>query len=551
MNFLERIFQRLEKVRNAPVLREVRGDNVVAASGSDLLAMIAQARVFIASIGLKRGDRCALLALNSVRWAAVDLALIAEGIIVVPLYSRQAPNELAAMIRDSGAEHVFCANAELRATILGACQDAPVISLFDEIFAEPGNVISPNLQAEHLSNGPVTIIYTSGTSGEAKGVMLSAGNVDFMLSRTIERLDQLTGKQASQEQVFHYLPFNFAASWIALLTYLSRNCVVTLSTDLTKLADEMRVAAPNYFLNVPALLERVRGKIEDSVRGKGDWITSLYARAKRAYLSTASEKPKMSDRIALAIARRLIFPTIRKSVGPHLKALICGSAPLAVETQEFFMMLGIPVLQVYGLTETTAICTLDDPSFVEPGYVGPAIPGIEMQLGENQEILVRGPNIFMGYWNRPGETAKVLRDGWFHTGDQGEVNARGHWKITGRIKNLIILNSGHNIAPEPLEEELTNRLPGAQVMLIGNGRSYLAAIIAAGASAVNDAKCRIEIEAMNARLPHYRKIRAFHLAADSFAIESGMLTANGKLRRDAIAAHFKTQIEHLYQKREV
>ena len=134
-------------------------------------------------------------------------------------------------------------------------------------------------------------------------------------------------------------------------------------------------------------------------------------------------------------------------------------------------MLGIPVLQVYGLTETTGICTLDDPRHVEPGRVGPAISGIEMKLGENDEIIVRGPNIFPGYWNRPQETAKALRDGWFHTGDQGEVDGAGNWRIIGRIKNLIILGSGHNIAPEPIEEELLKNLPGAQqAVLVGNGR---------------------------------------------------------------------------------
>ncbi len=142
------------------------------------------------------------------------------------------------------------------------------------------------------------------------------------------------------------------------------------------------------------------------------------------------------------------------------------------------MMLGIPVLQVYGLTETTAICTMDDPAQVEPGRVGPAIPGIEMKVGENSEIVVRGPNIFPGYWHRPEQTAQVLRDGWFHTGDQGEVDANGNWRITGRLKNLIILNSGHNIAPEPIEEELLRAIRGAQqVVLVGNGRSFLAAII--------------------------------------------------------------------------
>ncbi|MFZ0465529.1 MAG: hypothetical protein WAL78_07465, partial [Candidatus Acidiferrales bacterium] len=196
---------------------------------------------------------------------------------------------------------------------------------------------------------------------------------------------------------------------------------------------------------------------------------------------------------------------------------------------------------------------MDDPACVEPGYVGHAIPGLEMKVGDNQEILVRGPNVFSGYWNRPEETAKVLRDGWFHTGDQGEMNERGNWKITGRIKNLIILNSGHNIAPEPLEEELARLLPKAQqVVLVGNERSYLSAIVTTEANlGLTEADVTGALEQMNARLPHYRQIRAFHIERKSFTIESGLLTANGKLKRDAIAAHLKTQIEELYRKRQV
>ena len=543
--FLQRILRRLESAGDTPILQEIRDGKTISATGSELLELTARARAYLTSAEIQKGERCALLAPNSIRWTAVDLAMMTEGIVVLPLYARQAPGELAAMVQDSGAKRILCENAELGDAILGAARELPPVSLFDEIFAAPEKK-TPSASLLKSSD-PVTIIYTSGTSGEAKGVVLSAGNVDFMLARTTERLNQLMKGSAAPERVFHYLPFNFAASWIALLSYLSRNSVVTLSMDLTKLADEMRIAAPNYFLNVPALLERVRAKVEDGIRAKGGWIAALYAKAKRAYLAGAGAH--FADRIALAAARALLFPTVRKTLGPQLKALICGSAPLAMETQKFFFMLGIPVLQAYGLTETTAICTLDDPAFVESGWVGPAISGIEMQLGENQEILVRGPNIFSGYWNRPEETAKALRDGWFHTGDQGEVNQNGRWKITGRIKNLIVLNSGHNVAPEPIEEELANRLPGSQVMIVGNGHSYLAALIASANSALNREQANAAIEAMNARLPHYRQIRAFHLSEEAFTIERGMLTANGKLKRDAIAAHFRLQIEEMYRKR--
>src|SRR5436305_2635770 len=232
----------------------------------------------------------------------------------------------------------------------------------------------------------------------------------------------------------------------------------------------MRAAAPDYFLNVPALLERMRKAVDEQLWKTGGIVLGIYTRAKSAWMRMREGKGTFADRISLSLAIAAVFPAIRKKmIGSNLKALICGSAPLSVETQLYFMMLGIPVLQVYGLTETTAICTMDDPRHVEPGRVGSAITGIEMKLGANEEIIVRGPNVFPGYWKRPDETAKVLRNGWFHTGDQGEVSAAGNWKISGRIKNLIILNSGHNIAPEPIEDELLNLLPNAQqVVLVGN-----------------------------------------------------------------------------------
>lgn len=549
MNFLFTIMKRLNEMPDATVLQEIRGAEKVKASGNDLSMLMTKAAVFMRACGLKKGDRCALLGSNSIRWIAADLALMANGVIVVPLYVRQAPAELAMMVRDSGASRILCENQELCDALRNADRDMPPISLFDEVFARGGSI--GYISSEFSPTDPLTIIYTSGTSGEPKGVVLNIGNVDYMLSCTTASLDKLMGAQTAPDQVFHWTPLNFAASWISLLTYLSRNSVISLSTDLSKLPDEMRIASPNYFLNVPTLLERVRTKIEGQIRERGGWVAATFSKAKRAYLMRETGDASFSDRICLAIANALIFPTIRKGIGPRLKALICGSAPLSVETQKFFIMLGIPVLQAYGLTETTAICTLDDPGSIEPGYVGRAIPGIEMKIGDNQEILVRGPNIFSGYWNRPQETATALRDGWFHTGDQGEVNSRGNWKITGRIKNLIILNSGHNIAPEPLEEELSALLPqAAQVVLVGNGRSFLAAIITTETNpALTENEISAAVDRVNSRLPHYKQIRAFHLERQPFTIESGLLTAMGKLKRDAIAARMKTQIEELYRKR--
>jgi len=547
LNFLEHIFETLRHAGDRPVVQELRGERFAPVSGRELLEQVHAARRFLTLAGLRKGDRCALLAHNSIRWAAVDLALMAEGVMVVPLYARQAPAELVGIMKDCRPSLILCGDAPLAGAIAQAWPEVPRRVLFDEVFAAGVSSDAPAPPVALVSRDPVTIIYTSGTSGEAKGVMLTAGNLDHMLSCTTARLDLLRGRRQELDRVFHYLPFCFAGSWVMLLTCLSRASVLTLSTDLSRLAEEMRLADPHYFLNVPTLLERVRSAIGRQLDERGGAALALFQKGEAAWLRRHDGTARGADGFWIALAKSAVFPAIRRRLPRKLEALICGSAPLARETQLFFLMLGVRVLQVYGLTETTAICTMDHPEHIEPGRVGPAIAGTEMKLGENDEILVRGPNIFPGYWNRPQETAKVLRDGWFHTGDQGEINPAGNWRITGRLKNLIILNSGHNIAPEPLEETLLRKLAGAQqVVLVGNGRSYLSAMVA---GEVAREQVEAAIAELNAPLPHYQRIRSFWIQREPFSIENGLLTANGKLKRDAIAARFAPEIEKLYREK--
>jgi long-chain acyl-CoA synthetase len=545
-NFLETILAQLKRADGRVVLREIRGDRLLSVTGRELLDQIQLVRMFLRSSGVQPGDRCALLSANSIRWAAFHLALMAEGVIVVPLYSRQAPAELAGMMRDCQPRLIFVGDAALGERVAQTWPGAPRRVLFDEVLRQSAPQYPLADAPSPLQNSDiVTIIYTSGTSGEPKGVCLSVGNLTHMLSCTTERLDQLMGATHEPDRVFHYLPFNFAASTILLLSCLARESVLTLSTDLNRLADEIRLVSPNYFLNVPTLLERVRRGVEDAIAKRPAVIRSLFARARTAWQRQHVGRGRPLDALWLSLGRGLIFRKIRERFGTHLRALICGSAPLAPETQQFFLMLGIPVLQAYGLTETTGICTLDDPRVpVEPGYVGTLISGIEMKLAENEEIVVRGPHIFAGYWSRPEETARALQDGWFHTGDQGEVNVRGNWRISGRIKNLIILNSGHNIAPEPIEEKIARLLPAAQqVVVVGNGRGYLCALVT---GAVETAAVQAALDAVNPELPHYRQIRNFTVIRDVFSSESGLLTAMGKIRRDAINARYASEINAMY-----
>jgi long-chain acyl-CoA synthetase len=550
-NFIENIFAQLKRADGRVVLREIRGEQFLSVTGAELFEQVRLVRAFLRNSGVHANDRCALLAPNSIRWVVFDLALMAEGMIVVPLYSRQSPAELRSMMRDCQPKLLFASESALAESVAQTWPDAPRRVLFDEVLHHlVPRSSTPDAPNPRQESDIVTIIYTSGTSGEPKGVCLTLGNLNHMLGCTTERLEQLMRQQqgASPDRVFHYLPFNFAASWLLLLSCLTRETILTLSTDLNRLADEIRRSAPHYFLNVPTLLERVRRAVEDALSTKHALIRALFAQAREAWKRRNASRARALDPLWLGLGQKVIFRKITERFGPHIHALICGSAPLAPETQQFFLMLGIPVLQAYGLTETTGICTMDDPRLpVEPGYVGAAVTGIEMRLGDNDEIIVRGPHIFAGYWNRPEETKRVKQDGWFHTGDQGEVNVRGNWRISGRIKNLIILNSGHNIAPEPIEEKIARHLPTAHhVVVVGNGRGYLCALVA---GVVEPPTVQAALDAVNQELPHYRQIRNFAVLPDALSAENGMLTANGKLRRDSINKRYAAEINSMYDVR--
>lgn len=537
MSFIDTLFSSLEALKHRPAVTEVHGSSLVPTTGAELAELVARARGSVRARGLQAGERVVLLAPNSARWVAADLALLAEGAVVVPLYARQDPAELVAMMHDCAPSLVLCATEALASGVSTHWPEASIV-LFDALFeGEP--VREPPVS--RAPEAPVTIVYTSGTSGEPKGVINTVANVDFMLPRTAGALEAMMGPSRREHRVFHYLPFCFSGSRVVLWTCLFRANGIMISTDLTQLTTELAAARPNYLLNVPALLERIRSGVDDKVRARGRAVAWLYDRAVEASLR---ERPGKRDRLTLALARRLIFSKIRQQLGPELECLICGSAPLSEDTQRWFGLLDWPVYQVYGLTETTAIVTMDRPPRSVPGWVGSVIDGVEVKLGEGGELLVRGPNVFAGYWERPGATADAFDGEWFRTGDCAEIDASGLLRIVGRAKNLLVPTSGHNVAPEPLEQLLVGSIPGVeQAVVVGHARPWLAALLTGEARAED---IEAHLARINENLPHYRRIRAWHLCEEPFTIENGLLTANQKLRRREVEARYANAIDALY-----
>ncbi|MGB0590346.1 MAG: AMP-dependent synthetase/ligase [Myxococcota bacterium] len=539
MSFIDHFHGVLTDHADKALVTEVHDTELRAVTAKEIDSLMRCARGSLRAAGCVAGDRVVLLAPNSAKWVASDLAILFEGLICVPMYARQAPHELVGMMRDCGAKLVVCATEALAEGVRANWADAPLIT-FDGWFAGESVNEAP---APRADDDPTTIIYTSGTSGEPKGVVYHVSNIDYMLPVITEAIGSLMGERDQDDRVFHYLPFCFAGSRMVLWMCLHRANGIMVSTDLNNLATEFKSAKPNYFLNVPALLERIKGGVEGAIRQKPKLVQALYDRGRQAFGATAAGQPGLMDKVLWAVSKRIVFEKIRRQIGADLECLICGSAPLSAETQRWFEMLGIPVYQVYGLTETTAIVTMDKPGEVRTGHVGLAIPGCELRLGEGDELQVRGPNIFPGYWGREETTSQSFEDGWFCTGDQAEIDDAGNVRVIGRVKNLLVPSSGHNVPPEPIEQKLLAIEGVEQAVLIGHGRPYLTAVMT---GTLEPEALKVAVDAVNETLPHYRRVRDFTLSAETFTPENGLLTANQKLRRKVIAAHFEADIEAMY-----
>lgn len=541
MSFIEKMYESLDSAGDGPLIIEVKGKQLVETSGSALKQLVLSARGLLSARDVQPGDRVALIAHNSARWAAADLAILGAGAICVPMYDRQAPRELAGMLDNCEAKAVLVETDKLKSELLAAWPAAgDRVVTFDEVFAARHVFAKP---VARTADDYVTMIYTSGTSGEPKGVLYTVANVDYMLEQTLEGLRTMVGVRSGADRVFHYLPLCFAGSRIQLWSQLARGNPLMVSTDLNNLVEELGTAQPHYFLNVPTLIERIRTGVNGKLKERGGVAYAIYSRAVEAYGREQKGTATLADKLALGVGKRLVFSKIRAQIGKNLEFLICGSAPLSEETQRWFSMIGIPVYQVYGLTETTAIVTMDKKGSARPGYVGRALTGVELKVTDEGELICRGPNIFPAYWKRPDATEKSLQNGWFHTGDMAELTPDGDLKIVGRLKDLLVPESGHNVAPGPLEEKLASLVPGAQVMLVGHARPYLSAIFAGQA---DQAAIQTAIDALNQELPHYRRVRKFLLSPEPFSVENGLLTANQKLKRNAVEKHYASQIDGLY-----
>ena len=542
--------------------------------------------------GVKPGDRVAILSENRPEWAMSDFAILANQAVTVPVYPTLLGWQIEYILNDAGASVVICSNAEQLQKldeVRGHCPAVHTIIVCDAPPTLPNGVItfaqavdsgrrndndSERARFDELRRGAkpkdlATLVYTSGTTGNPKGAMLTHGNIGSNVDAALSQLPIGSGVTT-----LSILPLSHIFERMIDYAMFARGATIAYAESVTKVGDDLQEIRPNIFAAVPRLFEKMRARIMDNVATQSAAKQKIFRWAlkvgERRLPYRISGKP-MPTGLAInsALADALVFKKIKQRLGGRVEFVLSGGAPLSAELAAFFIGAGIDILEGYGLTETSPIITANLPDKRKLGTVGTLLPGLELKIAPDGEILSRGPHIMKGYWNNPEATAQAIdSEGWFHTGDIGEVDAEGYLKITDRKKDIIINAYGKNIAPQPLEALLKSSPYVGTPVLIGDRRKYLAALIvpnfeklqrdaaALGVKFDNPeeliADPRVkqifqdEIDRFNVNLDRQEKIRRFALLPRDFTIEADEITPSLKVKRKNIDTKYKSIIDELY-----
>lgn len=580
------------------LMRRCRGDAVEEYSAQELFERIRDLGLGLGALGVEPGDRVAILSDSRPEWVVADLAALAAGAVTAPIYPTLPEGQVRYILADSGARAAVVADETQAAKVRAVWGELPALSALVVMDPAPGAAQGPADAAgrEELSFAEAaarghrrltaedglgrlfkeraaavtpdrlaTIIYTSGTTGEPKGVMLTHGNVvsNMLDGGSVVRVHE-------EDDALSFLPLSHAFERMTVLLYLYRGVKVTFAESLDTIARDLATVKPTVMTGVPRVYEKFRARVHEAVaaapavrRGLFHWAVAVGLRRARAEL--AGRRAPLLDRLRHGLAERLVLSKIRGRLGGRLRFVVSGSAPLPTPIAEFFFAIGIPVIEGYGLTETSPALTVNPLDRPKLGTVGPAIPNVELKIAEDGEVLARGPNVMQGYYGKPEATAEVLRDGWFRTGDVGSLDEDGYLTILDRKKELIVTAGGKNVAPNPIEAALKQSPLVAEAVLVGDRRPYVAALLvpdfaALAARAAVEGASREElverpdvaalfdevVEKVNAELARHEQIKRTALLPAEFAIATGELTPTLKVKRRVIAQRWSAAIERLY-----
>ena len=515
------------------------------------------------ALGVRKGDPVAILSRTRIEWTLCDYALASIGAIVVPIYQTNSRDECAYLLADSRARVLICENEEqLRKTEgLGVERVIGVEDAVGDVM--PLADVSRLGQGERSSRDPVserdvlTYIYTSGTTGPPKGCVLTHGN----FAAAVEAVAEIEDMFMPGDVVLLFLPLahNFARLVQYATTALGHT--VAFCSDFADVPAALAAVRPTILPTVPRMFEKAHGTIQatfdETTGAKGrliGWAVPVGRRAARR--RAAGERYGAALALQHRLADRLVFGRIRGRLGGRIRYAISGGAPLAPEIIEFFAACGVLILEGYGLSESTSACATNQPRRYRFGTVGLPLPGLELRLAEDGEILVRGKTVFQGYLGRDDATAEVLSpDAWLRTGDIGRIDEDGFVTITDRKKEIIVTAGGKKIAPQNLENALKTSPVVSQALVVGDRRPYIAALVAvdrdeAGKLTTEEDEVRALVEKavadVNERLGRAEQIKRFAILERDFSMEAGEVTPTLKLKRRVCEEHFRDEIERLY-----
>ena len=453
--------------------------------------------------GLEPGDRVAIFSTNRPEWSLADLACAAATLVSVPLYPTSTPDQVRHIIGDSGAKLVFAAGQaeldKLAAAGLGALPMVTfdelddVVTLSAELAAAPSDQSAVDARLEQASADDLaTIIYTSGTTGEPKGVMLTHRGFTHQVA-VLNRYFTITPEDSS----LCFLPLSHALERAWTYVVLADGCLNTYVPDPRTVAEMLVAAKPTLLASVPRLFEKVFNTANEKVAGSPlkQKVLAWALRTGSAYhdVLRAGKHPDPMLTLKLKIADKLALGAIRDAMGGPKVVLACGGAPLRTEIEDFFYGCGLLVLQGYGLTEASPLVTFPYSAGIRFGTVGKVMDGGELRVADDGQIQYRGPNLMLGYWGKPEETAATIVDGWLQTGDVGVLDEDGFLKITDRIKNLIVTSTGKNVAPAPIEGLLASDPLFEYTLVLGDNRPYLTLLIAPSLPHLEDIAHQLQV----------------------------------------------------------
>jgi long-chain acyl-CoA synthetase len=533
-----------------PAYLEEQPDGWREVSWQEAAERIAALQKALLAHGVKRGDAVAVLARTRLEWLLLDWAIMSVGAVVVGLYPTNTAAECAYILQHSEAVLAFVENDEQHDKIHGLF-DRPIIR-FDELpaFEESGR--STDLEPEPVGEEDLaTLIYTSGTTGPPKGVMLTHRNLVTAATRA-------TTSAGGGDVVLLFLPMAHSFARIAHHGSAYNSATVVLVADVARVPEALQQTHPTVLPAVPRVYEKIHantlGEIERAggIRTTlGRWALQVGARAAAHRRAGESLSPLLA--LQANIADRLVFARVKERLGGCLRLGVSGAAPLSLEVLEFFNALGILVIEGYGLTETSSSLSVNQEDDYKLGTVGKAVDGSEVKLDEDGEILVKSPSVFAGYFKDPEATAAAFtEDGWFRTGDVGEIDGDGFIKITDRKKDLIITAGGKNIAPQNIENALKSSRFISQAVVIGDRRPYVTALITLDWDEVKatgrDPQELVQevVDGVNRDRVRVEQIKRFAVLPRDFSQEEGEITPTLKLRRRVVHEHFADEIEQLY-----